>query len=92
MLLGINLSHIIHHFLFACLPLLLLHPFVVLPGERHHLINHTLIQHLMIFKIIYHQPIHLILLVQVHKHLLLQFVLPIVKDNTIVMLVESMDE
>ena len=90
MLLGINLSQIVHHYLFVCLPLLLLHPLVVLLGECQHLIDRTLIQHLMIFKILYHQPICLIMLVQVHEHLLFQFILPIVNDDAIVMLVESM--
>mmetsp|Transcript_37370 Transcript_37370/g.45064 ORF Transcript_37370/g.45064 Transcript_37370/m.45064 type:complete len:277 (-) Transcript_37370:411-1241(-) len=92
MLLRINLPNIVHHDLLRRLALLLLHPRIIILRQFPHLFHNILITPLQRLKILHGQPIGPIPLVQIHEHLLLQLLLPIINHDGIIMTIQSVDQ
>mmetsp|Transcript_10239 Transcript_10239/g.21461 ORF Transcript_10239/g.21461 Transcript_10239/m.21461 type:complete len:286 (+) Transcript_10239:190-1047(+) len=92
MLLRINLPNILHQNFLRTLPLLLDNPIIIILRQTQHFIHNGLIVLLMIFKPLHRKPRRPILLIQIHEHLLLQLILPVINHNRIIMPIQPMNQ
>mmetsp|Transcript_3158 Transcript_3158/g.12678 ORF Transcript_3158/g.12678 Transcript_3158/m.12678 type:complete len:233 (+) Transcript_3158:326-1024(+) len=92
MSLGIDLAHVLHGHLVFRLPLFLLHPLVVVLGELDDLVEHLDVRGGDVVEGLQQQAFRPSAPVQVHEHLLLQLVLPVVDHNGVVVAVEAVDQ
>jgi hypothetical protein len=92
MALGVRLSNIVNHDLFITFSLFLFDAFVVRFAPFQHLVDLLLGGLSMLFEWLHGQTVRPMPLVEVHEHLLFQFILAVVNDNAVVMTVQAMDE
>mmetsp|Transcript_31889 Transcript_31889/g.93710 ORF Transcript_31889/g.93710 Transcript_31889/m.93710 type:complete len:331 (+) Transcript_31889:2125-3117(+) len=92
MLLGIDLANVLDHHLLGRLALLGSDALAVRGRELEHPIDDGLVLGGVVLELVDGQSGGPVPLVQIHQHLLLQFVLPVIDDDGVVVPVEAVDE
>lgn len=92
MVLGVELADGADDEFLLSLLVLLLDPLIVLLGELCQILNHALGVLLLLLVVAVLQRVAPVDLVQVEKHLLLKFVLPVVHRNRVVVFAEAMGD